>query len=72
MSLTPRAAHALEQLGALLREIGHAVGQYRKGLEDAGVPAAEAAGMAQRMEERITGPILDRIEQRMRSIEDDA
>lgn len=67
MSLSPRAAHAIEQLGALMREIGNVVGQYRKGLEEAGVPAAEAAAMAQRMEERIMGPILDRVEQQMRN-----
>lgn len=72
MSLTPRAGHALEQFGALLREIGNAVGQYRMGLKEAGVPDAEAAAMAQRMEERLSGRFLDDIEDRMKPEQPDS
>lgn len=61
MAIPPRTVHALDQLGAALREVGAILGRYRAALVDEGVPAEEAWALVQRLEERLMGPVIDNV-----------
>lgn len=63
--LSPRAVHALDQFGAVLRETASLLAAYRQELIAGGMSQDEAFELVQQMEARILGPILGEIERRL-------
>ncbi len=52
-----------DELQTLTRGIGKVVSTYRYQLEENGVPKDEAWALAQRLEERLLGPLYDAAEE---------
>lgn len=59
MTLNPREIHAIEQFGALLREVARALAAYREELVASGMDPAEAFALVQRLEERLLSEGFD-------------
>ena len=55
----PRSSHLLEQYIAFQLEVAAKVKDFQRNLMDMGWPEAEAWAQAQKLEERIMGPVLD-------------
>jgi hypothetical protein len=64
MSIPPKTTHALDQLGAALREVGAILGRYRAALIGEGVPSPEAWALVQRLEERLMGSVIEDVTER--------
>jgi hypothetical protein len=62
--MNPRITHAMDQLGAALRDTGVILGRYRAALIAEGVPPADAWELVIRLEERLLGPVVDEVERR--------
>jgi len=59
MSLTPFDRALMDHVQDVVHEVAEIVAGYRKQLEDQGMDRNEAWAMAQRMEERLLGPVFD-------------
>jgi len=59
MTLTPFDRALMDRVQDIVHEVAGIVADYRKKLEDGGMDPVEAWAMAQRMEERLLGPVFD-------------
>ena len=59
MALDPKTIHMLDQITGLTGEVAQQVAAYKKKLIAEGMTEVEAWALAQRLEERLMGPVFD-------------